>query len=590
MYPRGRGERGAQAGYEEGYYMDQGNYWARWNSRRLTRRRLLGTAGATSSGLAALAVVGCGGDDDDDNSERTNTPQSTPAKPGVATETATTDTEARRGGTLRNGTYLNTISIDPHVETSAGLAITNKIYTFLGAFNTIDSTFHPMLAENVEQASDTEYIFHIRKGVKFHDVAPVDGREVTAEDVVYSYERFRDLPNAQGNDFFKQFVDKMEAVDSHTFKLTTNAPYADTFTVLGASNGFGVQAAIVAKEDVEARGDLSNGGIGAGPFILDTYVKGERTLLKRNPDYWDPNLPYLDEWSTQIILDQQTLLQAYKSGQLDIQSATITKLDFADLERNDNFISSKQAANYYASLGMNVSKEPFNDPRVREAIYIGIERKQFIDKVFQGEAAPMGVFSNGLAFWALPQEEIAPYVTTDVQKAKELLSAAGYPDGFDLDIDTSNGVKLMQDHAEILVSELRKLGINANLKIGELGAVLSTKLYKGDFDAIVFAHNPNETLRRPIAMYHKNGVGAGSWWHYDNPEVTDAIDRQAQELDVQKRQQIVYEMQRLALADWAPMLNFATPTQFVSYNKRLGGYDPSLRGFQGLRYTEYIKE
>src|SRR5690606_7577421 len=251
--------------------MNRENYWSRFNNRRLNRRRLLGTAGVAGSGLAALAIVGCGGDDDDDVSISERTPQPTPAQAGVATGTATEDPEAVRGGTLRTGTYLNTINIDPHIETSAGLTITNKVYGFLGAFNTIDSTFHPLVAESVEQVSDTEYIFKIRPGVKFHDIAPVNGREVTAEDVVYSYERFRDLPNALNNDFFKQYVDKMEAVDPQTFRLTTKVPYADTFFSLGGSNGFGVQAAIVAREDVEARGDLSTGGIGSGPFIIDTY-------------------------------------------------------------------------------------------------------------------------------------------------------------------------------------------------------------------------------------------------------------------------------------------------------------------------------
>lgn len=569
--------------------MNRENYWSRFNNRRLNRRRLLGTAGVAGSGLAALAIVGCGGDDDDDVSISERTPQPTPAQAGVSTGTATEDPEAVRGGTLRTGTYLNTINIDPHIETSAGLTITNKVYGFLGAFNTIDSTFHPLVAESVEQVSDTEYIFKIRPGVKFHDIAPVNGREVTAEDVVYSYERFRDLPNALNNDFFKQYVDKMEAVDPQTFRLTTKVPYADTFFSLGGSNGFGVQAAIVAREDVEARGDLSTGGIGSGPFIIDTYVKGERAILKRNPNYWDPRLPYLDEWTQQVILDQQTLLQAYKSGQLDIQGATITKLDFADLERNDDFVNLRMPAMYHASFGMNVSVPPFNDPRVREAMYIGIDRKQFIDKVFQGEAEPMGIFATGLSFWALPPEEIEPYVTTDVQRAKELLAAAGYPDGFDLELETSNGVKLYVDHAEIMVSELKKLGINATIKLTELGAFLSEKLYKGNFVATVFSHTPNEFIKRPILMYHRDGVGTGSWWHYDNPEVTDLIDRQAQELDVHERQKLVHEMQRVALADWAPMLNFCTPTQFVSYRKNVGGYDPTLRGFQALRYTEYIK-
>jgi len=210
--------------------------------------------------------------------------------------------------------------------------------------------------------------------------------------------------------------------------------------------------------------------------------------------------------------------------------------------------------------------------------------------VFLGDATPQGVLSNGLEFWVLPQDELKKWLGPRVADAKALLAAAGYADGLDIDIETSGGVQLYIDHAEVLVEELKKIGINATLKLSDLPTYLSTKLFAGDFPSTVFTHNPYETPKIPLGFYHKNGLGNGSCWHYDNQTITDLIDRQAQELDVEERKQLVLECQRAILDDWAPMLNFASPTLYSSYHKRVGGYDPTLRGWQGFRHSEYLKK
>jgi peptide/nickel transport system substrate-binding protein len=542
---------------------------------------VLAGSAAGSAGVIVLALAGCG-DDDDDGGGGTATGTATTA-PGTPTGTAPAD-QPVRGGTLRTGTWLNVLGIDPHIEVSVGLGTAQKMYTFLGGFETGTWTFHVIAAASYEQPSPTEFIFKLRPDVHFANKPPMNGRRLTAEDVLYSFERFRDLPQAQNNDFFKLITDQMTVVDETTFRLTTKFPWAEALSEIG-----GIQKAIVGREDVEQRTDLSNGGVGAGPFILEEYVKGERTRLVRNPDYFDPELPYLDGINQITILDLNTLLQAYKNDQIDINGALLTKLDFADLERNSNLVNIKMPALHYGSFAMNVSIDPWKDARVREAVYIGIDRKQFIDKVFQNEATPQGVLSNGLDFWVLSQEEMKPYMGPDVARAKQLLNAAGYGNGLDIDIETSGGVQLYIDHAEVLVEELKKIGINATLKLSDLPTYLSTKLFAGNFPSTVFTHNPYETPKIPLGFYHKDGLGNGSWWHYNNPEVTALIDKQAVELDVQKRRDLVKEAQHAILADWAPMLNFASPTLFLSYHKRVGGYDPTLRGWQGFRHSEYLK-
>jgi peptide/nickel transport system substrate-binding protein len=544
----------------------------------LTRRRTLGLL-AASGGAAWLAA--CGGDSDDEAGS------SGTAQPGTGAQAQATGTAEApvRGGTLRTGTFLNVLGIDPHIEVSVGLTWDQKMYSYLGGFSSGDQKFNPIFAERFEQPDPTTVTFTLRKGVKFHNVDPVNGREQTAQDVLYSFERFRDLPQAQNNDFFKTVVAKMEVVDPYTFRLTTKAPYAETLSEIGGS-----QKAIVPREAVEKFKDLSQNAIGAGPFMLAEYVKGERTVMRKNPDYFDKNLPYLDGIRATTILDMNTLVQAYKSDQLDINGALLTKLDYDDLRKNNNLVTQKFPALHYASLGLNASVKPYDDPRVRQAIYVGIDRQQFIDKAGLGEGAPQGPLNVGLDFWALKGDELKPYIGPDVKKAKDLLSAAGYANGFKMIIETSGGVQFYIDNAEVLVSELKKLGIEAELRLTDLPTYLSEKLFKGNFDATVFSHNPYESPKIPLGFYHKNGLGNGSWWHYDNPAVNAAVDAQIGEVDVSKRQKLVKDAQKAILDDWAPMINFYSPTAFSSYHKRVGGYDPLLRTWQNWRYTEFLKQ
>jgi peptide/nickel transport system substrate-binding protein len=226
---------------------------------------------------------------------------------------------------------------------------------------------------------------------------------------------------------------------------------------------------------------------------------------------------------------------------------------------------------------------------VRQALWLAIDRSQFIEKVFQGAGTPQAVLSNGLTFWALSQEEIKPYVTPDLKKAKDLLTAAGYPNGFDLTIDSSGGVQLYIDHLEVLTPQLKAIGVNVKTQLSDLPSFLSDKLFLGKFDAVVLTGNPNETPMRPLDLYHKNGVAGLNWFHYDNPKVNQLVDAQKAELDINKRQQLVKDAQRAILEDWAPLTTFVSPTLFLSYNKRVGGFDPTQRKYVYYTYSEYLK-
>lgn len=558
------------------------SYWRTANHQRLSRRRALWAAGL---GAGATFAAACGGGSDK-NDDSGPVAQATSTGPGPAGPVGQAQQETPvKGGQLRQGTSVVVTGLDPHIEPSiTWLGMAQKIHLHLGAFSGHDQKFKPIFAQTLEQPSPNEFVFSLRRGVKFQNLPPVNGREVTAQDVLYSYERFRDLPNAQNNDFFRTTTDKMEAIDPYTFKLRTKTPYAESISEI-----VGIQKAVVPREAVEKFRDLSAEAVGAGAYILQEHVKGERTVLRRNPDYFDKDLPHPDTYKMSTILDVATLLQAYKSDQLDINAALLTKLEFDDLKRNDKLVNGSMPALFYGSLGLNASIKPFDDKRVRQALWVGMDRQQFIDKIALGEGTPMGPLSNGLDFWALSQEELKPYIGYDPKKAKDLLTAAGYPNGFDMTIDTSGGVQFYMDHAELVVPELKKIGVNAKLRLTDLPSYVSDKLFKGNFDATVFTHNPYETPKVPLGFYHKNGIGSLSWFHYDNPAVTAALDASNAELDLDKRRKLIKDVQRIILEEGGPLINFYSPVQFFSYHKRVGGYDPTLRRWQLFRNSEFVR-
>ena len=563
--------------------------WKRAPRAVVTRRRVLGV---TAAGLGAAFAAACGGGDDTQTDTSTGSgaassqTQATPSGPGPAGAAGQAGAETPvRGGTLRLGTSTVVTGLDPHIEPSiTWLAMAPRLHVHLGGFSSGDWKFMPILTASLEQASPTEFTFKLHQGAKFQNIAPVSGREITAQDVLYSYERFRDLPQATNNDFFKSTTAKMEAIDPYTFRLTTKAPYAESISEIA-----GIQKAIVPREAVEKFGDLGTNSIGAGPFSLVEHVKGERTVLKRNPDYFIKDLPYLDGLRMTTILDQNTLLQAYKSDQLDINGALLTKLDADDLRRNDKLVVGKQPALFYGSLGVNASVKPFDDPRVRQALWLGVDRQPFIDKIGFGEGTPMGPLSNGQSFWVLSQEELKPYIGYDPKKAKDLLAAAGYPNGFEMTIDTSGGSQFYIDHAEVLVPELKKIGITAKLRLSDLSSYVSDKLFKGNFDATVFTHNPYETPKVPLGFYHKNGIGTFSWFHWENAAVSAALDAANAELNIEKRRTLIKDVQKLILTEGGPLINFYSPMEFYSFNKRVGGYDPTLRRWQLFRHTVFLR-
>src|SRR5215468_10019538 len=231
--------------------------------------------------------------------------------------------DAKRGGTLvvRSGPIRG---IDPHIETwAATLQIVHQTYNALLRFNHDGTKILPDLAEKWEQKDETTYVFKLRQGVKFHNVAPVNGRELTSEDVKYSIER--QMTNQPGKFqhayFFLGKLASIETPDKFTIAFKTKEPYAPFLNYIASP-----WTVIVAREVVEKHGDLQRHAIGTGPFIMQEYRRDQEAVFTKNPSYFRKGFPYLDEIRLQYVIDPVAATAAFRGQQTDI-----SYVEFADV-------------------------------------------------------------------------------------------------------------------------------------------------------------------------------------------------------------------------------------------------------------------
>ncbi|MCL5076155.1 MAG: ABC transporter substrate-binding protein, partial [Chloroflexi bacterium] len=368
----------------------------------------------------------------------------TPTK--VAPTPTPTPKAPKVGGVLSVAQKAEAPGLDPHKEPAETTArLTEQIYSTLVKLNP-NMQVVPDLASSWETPDPKTYIFHLRKGVKFHN-----GRELTADDVKYSIERILDKKTGAMAASYFVAIDKIETPDPYTVKFLLKNPFAPFLTNLAS-----FYAVIVPKEIVEASGDLKKVAVGTGPFKLAERVPDNVTKLERNKDYFIAGQPYLDGLNFFVMKDEAAVIAALRAKQIDFATLSAGSARLLKGEKDITVVSSPGLARY--NLGMNNSKPPFNDVRVRQAISYAVDRQKIIDTVFWGEAVLTGPIVPALGDWAIPVSTYPSY-TPNVTKAKELLAQAGYPQGFKTTIKAST--QTQAEIAQVIQSQLRVVGVEA---------------------------------------------------------------------------------------------------------------------------------
>ncbi len=546
---------------------------------RFTRRTFLTAAGASA---AAAILAACGG-----STTATDTPKpasgttaptaaassaattapataatgSSPAAASAATSVSSSSAaapttaaavNAKPGGTLVIRWWTgDPPDLDPYLN------VTFRAQEFAGFFYSrllkYDSgpgvgpnSFVPVpdLAEKYDVSKDgLTYTFTLRANAKWQNKPPMSGRAVTADDVVWSYTRFKQVsPNKNYFDIVKD----VKATDPRTVVFTLNNAFAPFENSIAAPVFW-----IMPKEVIEADGDGRKRVIGSGPWIFDKFDKGVQVVAKKNPDYYFTGTPYVDEVDLLIVPEDATAIASFRSKQIDLIGPSQTdRKALASSNPEIQFVDFPQNLLYF--MYWRVDAPPFNDVRVRQAVSLALDRDELITVLYEGKGYINNAVPAGLESWWLDPRSAdmgpsAQYFKRDVDAAKKLLAAANFPTGTKIPFISSLNAygNTFNSSIDTVIKQMKDLGLQLDFRPQDYAAYIgSTFLGKYDPGTMVWGletpfQEPHDYLYN---MYHPKGVRNHAG--INDPKLTDMLEKQAVTLDKTERKKIIFDIQR----------------------------------------------
>jgi peptide/nickel transport system substrate-binding protein len=495
------------------------------------------------------------------------------------------DAQTPRRGGIFHIRGEDPVGFDPHLvftyRTATNLSFTHSrlIRVKSGASVKPGTTpLEPDLAESWTQPSDTTYVFKLRQGVRWHNKPPVNGRELTADDVKYTYERFLSLRQNPHRGLLEQ-VQKVEAVDKHTVKFTLSEPFAWFPQILASTVMW-----ILPREAGELHGDFRKPEtcIGTGPWMLERYEPAVRLTFVRNPNYFITGLPYADGVEVTVDEDPSSRLAAWLSGKYDFAPEYDMVVRRVDLDVARQRKPRLQTAEFFWLVGgitwMKLNQDPFKDIRVRRALAIASSWREILEtNAFSNgpHGAPNPAVPAAFAEWSIPISELPPdarrLYEQDIPEAKRLLREAGYPNGLKLPFETTAGYGPdYVDGVQVALKNWKAAGIETDLKLKEYGAFIATT-FLGKFEKMAGSlfgawDNPDSYLYR----FHIPGQPTNGS-EVNDPKLTEMIRLQRRTFDTAKRRDIVYDIQRYAAQQ---VYNLYAPTINV-----VSAWEPYVRNF-----------
>ena len=527
------------------------NYWQR---RTIGRRTVLRGTAVAGLGLAGAALIGCGGGDSD------------------ATATATTGgagaTQVAAGTPVKGGTWnrptvpaLGYQHLDPTaaVWTSDFTAPTHNLLVRYDMTKPAqaDWKLEPELASSWETPDTTTYIFKMRPGVKFHNIAPVNGRTVNSADMKFSLERI----GTAKPQFFRQleFKDaKITTPDNLTVQIKFSRPQGAFWNRITTP---GTVALPVEVQQTE--GELIKTGKpvpGTGPFIHESFILDQTWDLKRNPDYFVPGLPYLDAIHGSQISSSEQQLAALNAGDIDVM--VLTSLDNIKQARKRDDVKLLQLKGTLAThwIVFHTEKPPYNDARVRQAISLVHPRREIIDIALQGEEIGMMLGPGGLNPWThgsatYPYDELKtrPGYRTgkereqDVAEAKKLLDASGFKglkSVFQYTGASATGWPWSDSLATIVTDRLREVGFDFTLQTWPYAQTL-VNLASQKFDIYHTAQHGNNIDINEYFEFYFNPDGPRNYGQWRSAKFVELMEKQNTTVDPKERNAIAKDIVKL---------------------------------------------
>ena len=476
------------------------------------------------------------------------------------------------GGTA--GGYKNTLtwaqgadvtSLDPHLgkETPA-VQVNTQIFDTLVTVDPETNEVVPQIAESWEQTDDQTYVFKIREGIKFHD-----GSDLTAEDVKFSLDRAR---NSAAVSYIVNFIEEVTVDDDHTVTVKTTAPYAPTLRNLAIPF-----AAIVPKAVVEAdENAFIQNPVGSGPYKFVEWNHGDHVTLKAFDDYY-AGKPETENLIMKVIPETSQRTIALETGEVDL-AYDLAVNDIPKVNSDDKLTVYEIPSLTCWYVSMNMNKKPFDNPKVREAMSMAIDRQTIIDTINAG---------SGQTADAIIAPAVFGYYSTGVKeynptKAKELLAEAGYPNGFSTTLwvnDNQSRIEMCQAMQAMLL----EVGVQCNLEVLEFGSFIS-RTTAGDHDLAYFGWTTSsgDADYSYYSLEHSTQQGAaGNRSFLADPDVDKLIEEARSNTNEEERKELYKE-----LAIKLDEINNNIPVYYssinVGANKKVEGFVMDANGYHSL--------
>lgn len=476
------------------------------------------------------------------------------------------------GGTA--GGYKNTLtwaqgadvtSLDPHQgkETPA-VQVNTQIFDTLVTVDPETNEVVPQIAESWEQTDDQTYVFKIREGIKFHD-----GSDLTAEDVKFSLDRAR---NSAAVSYIVNFIEEVTVDDDHTVTVKTTAPYAPTLRNLAIPF-----AAIVPKAVVEAdENAFIQNPVGSGPYKFVEWNHGDHVTLKAFDDYY-AGKPETENLIMKVIPETSQRTIALETGEVDL-AYDLAVNDIPKVNSDDKLTVYEIPSLTCWYVSMNMNKKPFDNPKVREAMSMAIDRQTIIDTINAG---------SGQTADAIIAPAVFGYYSTGVKeynptKAKELLAEAGYPNGFSTTLwvnDNQSRIEMCQAMQAMLL----EVGVQCNLEVLEFGSFIS-RTTAGDHDLAYFGWTTSsgDADYSYYSLEHSTQQGAaGNRSFLADPDIDKLIEEARSNTNEEERKELYKE-----LAIKLDEINNNIPVYYssinVGANKKVEGFVMDANGYHSL--------
>jgi len=431
------------------------------------------------------------------------------------------------GGSLTVAQGVEPPGLDPTTATSA--AIPRVVYSnVLEGLVKIDrdGKIVPALAKSSKVSKDgKEYTFVLKKGVKFHD-----GKSFDAEDVKFTFDRLMDSKTGTAHPEYYKDIDSIQVMDSHTIKIKLKNVNSMFLFNLARPD-----SVMVNKQAVDK---IKSAPVGTGPFKFVEWIRGDHVTLAKFDEYHKKGTPYLDKVTFKFIGDPSAQIANLKAGDIDAIAYDVSPENALLLEKDPKFKVLNGYTTTEVILSTNNSRKPFNDVRVRRALAHAIDRNALIKGAMSGYGVPIGSHMDpGNPYYI----DLTSAYTYNPEKAKQLLTEAGYPNGFEAVIKLPERFAYAKRSGEIIADMLSQVGIKLKIELTEWGQWIDRVFKNADFDLTVIGHaEPFD-----INIY----ANPKYYFRYDSPTFQETFKKAEMEANPKVRKELYVTLQKIITED-----------------------------------------